>query len=195
MDSDGWTRTIFREVVNPLMLLQWRLGVGSFLNRRWPAGQVMVLTHTGRRSGTRYRTPVNYARHEGAVYACADGGPESHWYRNVERDPNVELWLPSERLAGPVEWWQATASPCTDPGEATQRLREVLTASGPAGLVAGFRPGLSDSDLLTWLDRYPVVRFDLGCARTGDGGPGDLAAAWLPLAILAVTVAAARRRR
>ena len=46
--------------VNRALVLMWRLGLGRWLNV-WPAGsgRIMVLGHTGRRSGRRFWTPLN----------------------------------------------------------------------------------------------------------------------------------------
>ena len=58
--------------LNKGMVPLWRLGLGRMMNV-WPAGfgQLLVIEHVGRRSGTRYRTPVNYAAIDGDVYCVA----------------------------------------------------------------------------------------------------------------------------
>ena len=68
------------------------------------SGQIMVLTHTGRKSGLRRRTPVNYALVDGEVYCTAGFGQISDWYRNILANPQVEVWLPDGWWAG-VNWW------------------------------------------------------------------------------------------
>lgn len=84
---------------NRFMLLLWRLG--SYGNS--PAiNQVMALTHHGRKSGRRYRTPLNYAVVAGAIYCTAGFGRHSDWYRNLRANPQVEVWL-RER------WWDGVA--------------------------------------------------------------------------------------
>ena len=47
---------------NRFMLYMWRLGLGKWVNA-WPerGGQIMVLSHIGRKSGLQRRTPLNYA--------------------------------------------------------------------------------------------------------------------------------------
>ncbi len=163
---------------NKAMLLGWRLGAGSFMNRAWLSGQIMVVTHIGRSSGRVYRTPVNFARGQDEVYCIAGFGGSSDWYRNIMARPQVELWLPSARFGGSVAWWDAVAEPVDDDPERIVRLREVLIASGFAGRLDGFRPSMTDEDLLTMASDYPVVRLRTLAARTGDGGPGDLSAVW-----------------
>lgn len=165
---------IFRHL-NRALLLGWRMGAGSFFNRPWPFGQVMVVTHRGRSSGLHYQTPVNFARHGGAIYAVAGFGESTDWYRNLRAESATELWIPSARVAGPVAWWKACARVVTDPGEHRDRLRDILAASGPAGYLNGYRANLADDKVELWAARCPVIRFDLVEPRTGDGGPGDLA--------------------
>ncbi|MEZ5114667.1 MAG: nitroreductase family deazaflavin-dependent oxidoreductase [Candidatus Nanopelagicales bacterium] len=196
-ERDEALRQAFR-VFNRGMLLAWRLDLGRFLNRPWLGGQIMVITHTGRTSGARYRTPVNYARYDGDVYCTAGFGRRTDWYRNVLAHPQVEVWLPGEQLGAPVGWWEATATPVPDDDpDRLPRLREVLVASGFAGRLDGFRPGMPDDALATLTENLPLVRIGLGAARTGDGGPGDLAAVW-PLAATVLAPLAGRgllRRR
>jgi deazaflavin-dependent oxidoreductase (nitroreductase family) len=183
---------------NKAMVLGWRLGAGSFMNRAWLSGQIMVITHVGRSSGRVYRTPVNYARGDGDVHCIAGFGPRTDWYRNVLAHRTVQLWLPSERFGGPVAWWDAVAEQVDDDRERLIRIREVLVASGFAGRLDGFRPSMGDDDLAVLGADFPVVRMRLDAPRTGDGGPGDLAALWqvaaTALVPFALRGAFARRR-
>jgi len=163
---------------NRAMVLGWRLGAGSFMNQSWLSGQIMVITHTGRSSGRRYRTPVNYARFGDDVYCIAGFGAGSDWYRNVLAHPRVEVWLPCGTFGGPVGWWQATAEVVTDEAFRLERMRDVLVASGFAGRLDGFRGDLPDDELRVMTQQYPLLRLAFDEARTGSGGPGDLAAVW-----------------
>ena len=60
---------------NRFMLLMWRLGLGRWINL-WPevGGRIMVITHTGRKTGMRRRTPVNYTIANGDIYCTAGFG-------------------------------------------------------------------------------------------------------------------------
>lgn len=159
--------------MNRLMVLMWRLGLGSFMRWRWLSGQIMVITHTGRKSGLPRRTPVNYAIHDGDVYCTAGFGRISDWYRNIQKNPEVELWLPEG-------WWQAQAQDVSETEEAPERLHEVLIASGFAAYLFGVSPDqFTRDDLLQLLRTYRVVRFRRTAACTGPDGPGDLAWVWI----------------
>lgn len=174
---------------NRFMLLLWRLGLGDMVNRapRW-GGQIMVLVHRGRTSGLHRRTPVNYVLVDGDLF-CAVGFGTTDWYRNVQADPHVEVWLPDGRWAGVAE-----ELPREHP-DWLPRLRQVLLASGLAAQVAGVDVRtLDDTELLTRTTAYRVLRIRRTAARTGPGGPGELAWIW-PLAALLLGVLAVRRQR
>ena len=177
------------------MVLGWRLGMGSFMNRSWLSGQIMVITHTGRSSGRSYRTPVNYARWGDDVYCIAGFGPQTDWYRNVLAHPDVEVWVPGRAFGGPVSWWRAEMEPVLDETARLNRLRDVLVASGFAGRLDGFRPSMSDSALAQMGTDYPVLRTRLVEPRTGEGGPGDLSAAWICAATVAAPIMVGRLLR
>lgn len=91
--SQAGLRQAFK-ILNRFMLLQWRLGLGGFVNF-WPAviGCIMVITHRGRKSGLLRRTPVNYAIVDGDINCTAGFGEVSDGYRNLRADPHVQVWL------------------------------------------------------------------------------------------------------
>ena len=73
----------------------WRVGAGW----RKPV-PTLLLDHVGRRSGTRYTTPLLYLR-DGAdlvVVASQGGLPKNpQWYSNLVAHPDTEVHLPGER--------------------------------------------------------------------------------------------------
>ena len=165
---------------NRFMLLLWRLGLGAWVNS-WPTvgGRILVLTHTGRKSGMRRKTPVNYAEVAGDFYCVAGFGPASDWYRNLLVNPQAEVWLPQG-------WWAATAADVTDSAESLPMLRQVLINSGFAARVAGIDPvRMSDVELRVATRSYRLVQLQRTVACTGNGGPGELAWIW-PLLTLAL---------
>ncbi len=157
--------------LNRMMLVLWRLGLGPLLNA-WPSvgGRILVLTHRGRVSGLRRRTPLNYAPVAGGVVCLAGYGERCDWYRNVLADPRVEVWLPRGRWVGRV----------TDVSEAAERvdlMRQVLLASGFAAVAAGVDPRrLDDAGLAEATRDYRVIRIDsVGPAQ----GPAPEDLAWM----------------
>lgn len=178
---------------NRFMVVMWRLGLGRWVNV-WPAGsgRIFVLGHTGRRTGRRRRTPLNYALVDGELYCTAGFGPASDWYRNVMAEPAVEVWSPGERWAGAVE-------EISDHPERVHLLREVLVASGFAARAAGIDPRrLDDEELARATSSYRLLRI----RRTAGAGPlpvhprpGDLSWCWAVLAGSAVALAVRRAVR
>jgi len=134
----------------------------------------MVVITTGRRSGLKRRTPVNYARIDGDAYCMAGFGRRSDWYRNLEAHPEVEVWLPDG-------WWAGRAETVTDPEEWLPIMRQVMINSGFATPVfMGLDPRtVSDGKLQEVGAEIPVVRIHLERRVSGPGGPADLAWVWL----------------
>jgi len=186
--NQSW-RSIFRRF-NHFMLLMWRLGLGPWVNF-WPAGtgRVMVLVHTGRKTGIRRYTPVNFAHVGGDVYCAAGFGARADWYRNIQAHPEVEVWLPDG-------WWAGAAEDVTGTGGWVGRLRQVLINSGAVAPLFGVQPrAMSDEELLAACPDYRLVRIRPTEARTGPGGPGDLAWVWPTAVMVLLPLALGRKRR
>lgn len=188
---EEWLRQGFKWL-NRYMVLHWRLGLGPIANRADLTGCIMILVHTGRKSGRTRRTPVNYAIVAGDVYCVAGFGRSADWYQNLLRNPAVELWLPAGWYAGIAE--DVTALPA---GAKAAILRQVLTNSGFAARIAGIDAAhMTDDQLLAATAQYRLVRIRCTAARTGAGGPGDLAWVWpLTTTLLAVLLLWRRQRQ
>jgi deazaflavin-dependent oxidoreductase (nitroreductase family) len=164
-------RRLFKKF-NRFMLLLWRLGLGGWGNGTRFGGQVMVIKHTGRKTGLTRHTPLNYALIEQDMYCTAGFGVSADWYRNLMSDPHTELWLPDGR-------WSGQAEDVTSATDAAAILRQVIIASGFAGPLFGVNPKhLSEQDLAELLNEYRLIRIRRTAAVTGPGGPGDLAWIW-----------------
>jgi deazaflavin-dependent oxidoreductase (nitroreductase family) len=161
------------KIFNHFMLFMWRLGLGRWINA-WPevAGRIMVLTHTGRKTGLRRRTPVNYAIVDGELYCVAGFGKISDWYLNMLANPQVEIWLPDG-------WWAGVAQENTDHEVRLPILRQVIIASGLAGHMFGLdAKKMTDEELNEFSKGYRLIHIRRGEARTGLEGPGDLSWIW-----------------
>lgn len=173
---------------NRFMLALWRLGLGRWVNA-WPSvgGRIMVITHTGRKSRSQRRTPVNYAIVDDDVFCTAGFGQVSDWYRNIIANPSVEVWLPDG-------WWAGVAEEVADVDSRVPLMREVLLASGFAAYAAGLDPrNMTDQELDAATVKYRLIRIRRTTPRTGPGGPGDLSWVW-PLATM-ILLPMARRRK
>jgi deazaflavin-dependent oxidoreductase (nitroreductase family) len=158
--------------LNRLMLLLWRLGLGHWF--RWPQafGCIMVIIHRGRKTGQQHQTPVNFARVEDDLFCTAAYGARADWYLNILENPQVEIWSPDG-------WWEGVAEDVTEVENAAEILRKVLIGSGFAARFFGLNPyKLSEHELENLLSKYRLIRIQLTQARTGPGGPGDLAWIW-----------------
>ena len=172
-------RRAFR-TFNRWMLLLWRLGLGPWLNL-WPAGvgRIMVLTHTGRTSGRRRHTPVNYAIVDGDIFCVAGFGPGSDWYRNLLSTPRAEVWLPDG-------WWAGEFD--IEPVRDLRAARAALPAGGRTAFI-GDTTGFGDwgfaavnpQPLITRLDyaRARKTPYEIACLREANrlGARGHAAAA------------------
>ncbi len=169
--SEQQLRRIFKSL-NRFMLLLWRLGLGSWM--KWPelSGAIMVIKHTGRKTGLTRYTPVNYAVVDGDIYCTAGFGSVCDWYSNLMAIPQVEIWLPDGR-------WAGVAEDVSDSKDCGVLLRQVIIASGFAGPLFGADPKkLTDADFEKLMDSYRLIRIQRKEAVTGPGGPGDLAWVW-----------------
>ena len=177
------------KVFNRFMLLVWRLGLGTYGNRSELGGSIMVLTHTGRKSGLKRRTPLNYALLEGEVYCTAGFGAGADWYRNILADPQVEVWLPEG-------WYAGVAEDISDDPDRLFYMRQVLIGSGFAARLAGIDPQkMSNEELAPLTQSYRLVRIRLVAPRTGAGGPGDLVWVWPVATSVLLGMLFLRRRR
>jgi deazaflavin-dependent oxidoreductase (nitroreductase family) len=103
----------------------------------WIVGKfILLLTHTGRRSGTRYVTPLQYEKIDGAYYVGAGRGPKADWLRNLQADPHVHVRV------GRCEF-DCVAEPVTDPERVADFL-EYRLKHHPLmiGLIMKFAHGL-----------------------------------------------------
>lgn len=190
LQANETTRQAFKHFLNPFMLLMWRLGLGSLLNAAPQyGGRLMVLTHTGRKSGVRHRQPLNYSLVDGEVYCLAGFGRVSDWYKNILKNPNVELWLPDGR-------WEGVARDISDNPDRPRLLRECIRASGFAGYAAGLDAiKMSDAELETLCKDYRLIHIRRTRRCTGQGGPGDLAWAIPATALALFAIALLSKRR
>lgn len=163
---------------NRLMLLMWRLGMGGIMNMAPDVvGRIMVITHTGRKSGLKWRTPLNYAVVDGELYCTAGFGALADWYRNIKANPQVEVWLPDS-------WYAGEAQDVTDSPERLAIMRQVLIGSGVVAPMFGIQPKtMSDAELAQVTADYRLVHIRRTAPRTGPGGPGDLTWVWMALTL------------
>ena len=168
--------------MNRGMLLMWRLGLG-WTAGIWPRGfgRLLVIEHTGRKSGSRYLTPVNYTIVGDDLYCLAGFGRRTDWFQNVLARPECAVWLPDGR-------WVAVGEDVSDNPRRLDLIRRVLIDSGFAAPLVGLHPHhIGDGDLTEATASYRLLHIRPTARQDADHGPGDLAWVWRPLgAALAV---------
>jgi deazaflavin-dependent oxidoreductase (nitroreductase family) len=182
-------RQMFKRL-NPWMVLLWRLGLGPWFDILWKLhGRIMVIAHAGRKTGLRRYVPVSYAVEDGELYCMAGLGPAADWYRNLMANPNVEVWLPDG-------WWAGVAEDISECERRLPLLRQVLIGTGRVTYWAGVDPiGMSDAEFDAATKKYCLLHIRRTEARTGRGGPGDLAWVWPLATMMLLPLALFRRKR
>jgi len=113
----------------------------------------------------------------------------SDWYRNLAVNPNIEVWLPDG-------WWAGVVEDISDSPWRLPLLRQVLIGSGVVTYLAGIDPvNLTDEALHAVTSKYRLLHIWRTEARTGRGGPGDLAWVWPAATMILLPLLLFRRRR
>lgn len=76
----------------------YAIGLGPLVGRI-----VLLLTTTGRRSGRKRVTPLQYEEIDGVYYLGAARGLKADWLRNIQANPRVELRVGAKRFQGCAE--------------------------------------------------------------------------------------------
>lgn len=175
-----WSKALFKA---PIVL--FRLGLAPLV------GQVMMLvTHTGRKSGSPRRTMIEYHRLHGVKYAPCALGQKAQWYRNIQADPRVTI-----QTAHGTESVRAVR--VTDERELLA-VYHLFKRRDPPLLnwylrSLGIRPDAAD--VLSKKDRIYWIRFDPTDEPTPPPMDVDLAWVW-PFALFGLaTLALLRWRR
>ncbi|HEX2995081.1 MAG TPA: nitroreductase/quinone reductase family protein [Anaerolineales bacterium] len=76
----------------------YALGLGPLVGRI-----VLLLTTTGRRSGKKRVTPLQYEEIDGLYYLGAARGLKADWVRNIQSCPEVEIHVGAKHVHGAAE--------------------------------------------------------------------------------------------
>jgi F420H(2)-dependent quinone reductase len=94
------------------------------------SGKRLVLSFTGRRTGVRYATPVNYLQRDGELLITTD----SRWWHNLDGGAPVELRLRGRQV-------RATAEAVRDEDQVVEALTAIVRDHPPYGRWAHIRVG------------------------------------------------------
>ncbi len=64
---------------------------------------ILLLTTTGRKSGTKRVTPLQYEEIDGVYYLGAARGLKADWVRNIQSNPQVEIRVGAKQFRGCAE--------------------------------------------------------------------------------------------
>ncbi len=79
----------------------YRLGLGFLLG-----GRFMLLTHIGRKSGLPRQAVIEVVHHDPQrrIYYAASGfGRKSHWFRNIQKTPQVTIQVGRRKMRAQAE--------------------------------------------------------------------------------------------
>jgi len=109
MDFQSFPKGLLRLLKYPPRLA-YAIGLGPLYG--WI---VLLLTTTGRKSGLKRVTPLQYEEIDGEFYIGSARGAKADWFRNIQADPQVEVRVKSRCFRG-------IAEPVTDP----ERIADFL---------------------------------------------------------------------
>ncbi len=129
--------------------LAYALGLGSLIGRA-----ILLLTTTGRKTGLRRVTPLQYEEIDGLIHIGSARGTEADWYRNIEVNPRVEVKVKNKHFRGHAE-------PVADPGRVADflehRLRNRPRFVGALMKTEGLPPDPTREQLETYAAKRAMV--------------------------------------
>ena len=143
-----------------------------------------MLRVRGRKSGLIRDTPLSYLVAEGAAWVMAGFGDRTEWFRNLQVDPEVEVWLPGRVV-------RCRAVEAADPEVRARILPALTRAAGVPGAMIGFNPwSAPDERILETLAAIPLVRLSpVGSPiAPGPDDPGGFAWTWRQGLVAGLTV-------
>ncbi|MFZ5857146.1 MAG: nitroreductase/quinone reductase family protein [Chloroflexota bacterium] len=90
-----WTKMKHIQKIHRVL---YALGLGPLIGRI-----ILLLTTTGRKSGLKRVTPLQYEKIGDDYYLGAARGRKADWVRNIQSDPRVEIRVGAKRLEGQAE--------------------------------------------------------------------------------------------
>jgi deazaflavin-dependent oxidoreductase (nitroreductase family) len=136
------------------------------------SGSVALLTVTGRRTGTRYVFPVQYARSADVVVVVPGGHEHKTWWRNLRAPGPVQLRIAGRDLSGTG---QALAGR-DHPQQVAEALQLYLARFPKSAALRGIRRGsdgrFDPAQLLAAAGREVIVRIVLADSSAAASGGG-----------------------
>ena len=134
--ESAWMETLERQAFRPLNAVARpliRRGFGSPCLTPWG---LVVLEHTGERTGRKYASPLWAMRMGRRVVVTTYRTRRSQWIRNLKHQPNTHLWMNGERR--PVRAHVLDSSRRHEPDRMAERVARPLRLAVRALVAAGF---------------------------------------------------------
>jgi deazaflavin-dependent oxidoreductase (nitroreductase family) len=93
--DEFWSRMKYIQRIHRLL---YAVGMGPIVGKI-----ILLLTTTGRKSGQKRITPLQYEEIDGDYYLGSARGTRSDWYRNIEADGRVEVRVKNLCFRGVAE--------------------------------------------------------------------------------------------
>ena len=93
--SLNWARMKHIQKIHRVL---YALGLGPLIGRI-----ILLLMTTGRKSGLKRVTPLQYEEIDGMYYLGAARGLQADWVRNIQANPQVEVRVGAKRFTGQAE--------------------------------------------------------------------------------------------
>ena len=129
---DGLEQRTYR-TLNSVLRPSIQRGLGSPCLAPWG---LVVLEHTGRKTGRQYKSPLFAMRLGRQVVVTTIRSERSNWIRNLEHQPNTHLWMNGERRQVRAKIMTAERSP--EPVEMDDRVAAPVFSALRALVTAGF---------------------------------------------------------
>ena len=129
-----------KRVVNPVVLLAWRLGIP-------PPGDALLET-TGRHTGQPRRTPVCDGLDGEIFWLVAQRGHRADWVRNIQANPRVRVTVRTGSGVG----WRAGTAHILDDDDPLERQRLLGQGNLARGLCVRASAAMGTSPLTVRVD-------------------------------------------
>jgi deazaflavin-dependent oxidoreductase (nitroreductase family) len=91
----NWQRMKYIQKIHRVL---YALGLGPLIGKL-----ILLLTTTGRRSGLKRVTPLQYEEINGTYYLGSARGLGADWVRNIQANPQVEVRVGAKQFTGNAE--------------------------------------------------------------------------------------------
>ena len=164
--TEGWRAALFKWPVH-----LWRLGLAPLIGHH-----MLLLSHTGRKSGLVRRTMLEYFTMDGRKYVTSGFGGRAQWYRNIQANPRVTIQT--------ADGHESAKAVRVSDGETLLRLLDhVRRREEPLYnlYLEALEVEPTDEDILAKKERFYWLTFEVTEEETPPPLPADLVWVW-PLA-------------